>query len=166
MIQMSKMTDKENTKQKIKAIYPHIVVGGDIDKPCYSIHWYDIEQKTMICGFGSYKLELVRKWLEEEFEVVERDIDNLLNRQQAEIERLKEEVASKSLKCSLLEREKAEDISGFVDDLKLVRAETIKELEAKIHEKLHEAEMHGNFEPVVTREMFDSVVKEMVGEGK
>jgi hypothetical protein len=46
------------------------------------------------------------------------------------------------------------------------KAETIKELEAKIHEKLHEAEMHGNFEPVVTREMFDSVVKEMVGEGK
>jgi DNA polymerase elongation subunit (family B) len=89
---MSKMTDKENTKQKIKAIYPHIVVGGDIDKPCYTIHWYDIEQKTMICGFGSYKLELVRKWLEEEFEVVERDIDNLIARQQAEIETLKEAV--------------------------------------------------------------------------
>jgi polyribonucleotide nucleotidyltransferase len=45
------------------------------------------------------------------------------------------------------------------------RIETIKELEAKIHEKLHEAEMHGNFEPVVTCEMFDSVVKELVGEG-
>lgn len=79
---------KENTKQKIKAIYPHIVVGGDIDKPCYTIHWYDIEQKTMICGFGSYKLELVRKWLEEEFEVVEEDIDNLIKSQEAEIEKL------------------------------------------------------------------------------
>lgn len=39
--------------------------------------------------------------------------------------------------------------------------EAIKELEAKINEKLHEAEMHGNFEPIVTREMFDSVLKEM-----
>lgn len=79
---------KENTKQKIKAIYPHIIVGGDIDKPCYNIHWYDIEQKTMICGFGSYKLELVRKWLEEEFEVVEEDIDNLIKSQEAEIKKL------------------------------------------------------------------------------
>lgn len=87
---MNKMTDKENTKVKIKAIYPHIVVGGDIDKPYYTIHWYDIEQKTMICGFGSYKLELVRKWLEEEFEVVESDIADVINRQQAEIERLSE----------------------------------------------------------------------------
>ena len=43
----------------------------------------------MICGFGSYKLELVRKWLEEEFEVVERDIDNLIKSQETEIERLK-----------------------------------------------------------------------------
>jgi hypothetical protein len=92
---MSKMTDKENTKQKIKAIYPHIVVGGDIDKPCYNIHWYDIEQKTMICGFSSYKLELVRKWLEEEFEVVERDIDNLIKSQETEIERLNNELHSK-----------------------------------------------------------------------
>lgn len=82
------LTDKEIVKEKIKAIYPHIVVGGDIDKPCYSIHWYDIEQKKMICGFASYKLEFVHKWLEEEFEVVERDIDDLLDRQQAEIENL------------------------------------------------------------------------------
>lgn len=86
---------KENAKQKIKAIYPHIVVGGDIDKPCYNIHWYDIEQKTMICGFSSYKLELVRKWLEEEFEVVERDIDNLIKSQETEIERLNNELHSK-----------------------------------------------------------------------
>ena len=80
-----------NTNEKIKAIFPHIVVGGDIDKPCYTIHWYDIEQKTMICGFGSYKLELVRKWLEEEFEIVERDIDNLINSQETEIKELKKE---------------------------------------------------------------------------
>jgi hypothetical protein len=71
----------------------------------------------------------------------------IINRQQAEIERLKEEV-------------KAEYGATF-----LARAEAIKEFEVKIHEKLHQAEMHGNFEPVVTREMFDSVVKEMVGEG-
>lgn len=88
-------------QEKIKAIYPHIVVGGDIDKPCYTIHWYDIEQKTMICGFGSYKLELVRKWLEEEFEVVERDIDNLIKSQETEIEKLRNNCAKFN---SLVER--------------------------------------------------------------
>ena len=84
----TKKTNEENTKQKIKAIYPHIVVTGTIDKPYYAIHWYDIEQKTMICGFGSYKLEFVRKWLEEEFEVVEEDIDNFIKNQEAEIKKL------------------------------------------------------------------------------
>lgn len=78
----------EIIKKKIKAIYPHIVVGGKIDKPYYSIQWYDVEKKTMIDAYGSYKLEFVRKWLQEDFEVVENDIANLINRQQAEIERL------------------------------------------------------------------------------
>lgn len=44
---------------------------------------------------------------------------------------------------------------------KQIRAEVIKELKNRIHEKLHKAEMCGNFEPVVTAEMFDSVVEEM-----
>jgi TolA-binding protein len=60
----------------------------------------------------------------------------------------------------------ADDLEEWLEFCDKQKAETIKELEAKIHEKLHEAEMHGNFEPVVTREMFDSVVKELVGEGK
>lgn len=83
-----KSTDQEIIKEKIKAIYPHIVVGGAIDKPCYSIHWYDIEKKTMYCGFSSYNLEFVRKWLREEFEIVENDIDDLINRQKADIEKI------------------------------------------------------------------------------
>ena len=137
---MSKMTDKENTKQKIKAIYPHIVVGGDIDKPCYNIHWYDIEQKTMICGFGSYKLELVRKWLEEEFEVVERDIDNLIKSQETEIERLREEV-------------KAEYGATF-----LAKTEAIKEFAERLKgiERWTPTDLY----------VINNLVKEMVGEGK
>jgi hypothetical protein len=195
------LTDKEIVKEKIKAMYPHIVVGGDIDKPCYSIHWYDIEQKKMICGFASYKLEFVRKWLEEEFEVVERDIDDLLNRQQAEIERLNYIIARDNQRQTEKEQkdgnciltlydlyDKAVDenkklnaeierLTLIIDEIEygyhhltqeasIIQTEAIKEFEVKIHEKLHQAEMHGNFEPVVTREMFDSVVKEMVGEQK
>ena len=47
-----------------------------------------------------------------------------------------------------------------------IKAEAIKDLEVKIYEKLHEAEMHGNFEPTLTREMLDSIFKEMVGDDK
>jgi hypothetical protein len=74
--------------EKIKAIYPHIVVGGQIEKPCYSIQWYDIEKQTMFDGYASYKLEFVKKWLQENFEEIEFDIGDLINRQKAEIERL------------------------------------------------------------------------------
>lgn len=74
-------------REKIKAIYPHIVVSGK--KPYYNIHWYDVKQQKMICGFSSYKLNFVRKWLQEEFEIVDDDIENIINRLQAENERLK-----------------------------------------------------------------------------
>ena len=90
---------------------------------------------------------------------------DLINRQQETIERLKEELLDSNIEIAELYKCKfsADDVAY---NIIRTRAETIKELEAKIHEKLHEAEMRGNFEPVVTREMFDSVVKEMEGEGR
>lgn len=90
---------KEIVKEKIKAIYPHIVVGGNIDKPCYSIHWYDVEKKTMYCGFSSYNLEFVHKWLQEEFEIVENDINDLINRLEADNERLRESCSHIDICC-------------------------------------------------------------------
>lgn len=87
------MTDNEIIKtsdevscNKIKAIYPHIVVSGDVDKPYYSIQWYDIEKKTMFDGYASYKLALVKKWLQENFEATDDDIGDFINSQQAKIE--------------------------------------------------------------------------------
>lgn len=85
-----KSADNETVKQRIKAIYPHITVSGAVDKPYYNIDWYDIEKQTMYRGWSSYNLELVRKWLEEEFEAVEADIDDLINRQKARIKELEE----------------------------------------------------------------------------
>jgi hypothetical protein len=83
------------------------------------------------------------------------DIYPIINRQQAEIEELR----STHPKCNF---QVYQDI--FNETENKIKSKAIKEFEVKIHEKLHQAEMHGNFEPVVTREMFDSVVKEMVGE--
>ena len=82
----------------------------------------------------------------------------------AEIERLKEKVASKSLKCSLLEREKAEDISGFVGELKLAKAEAIKEFADRLKEHL---KGNGGLYCVTTMNAkIDNLVKEMVGDDK
>lgn len=82
----------KTSKQKVKAIYPHITVSGTIDKPYYNIDWYDIEKQTMYRGFSSYDLSFVHKWLQEEFEVVETDIDEHIKRMQAENKQLQSDV--------------------------------------------------------------------------
>ena len=100
-------------------------------------------------------------------ETMKLDALNLINRQKAEIERLREELASKGLKYSLLEREKAEDISGFIDDLKLARAEAIKEFAERLKkEKYSVCAGHGMSECVVSVYDINNLVKEMVGEQK
>ncbi len=81
-----KLTDSEIGKTKIKAIYPHIKVSVVDDKPYYCICWYGIENKEMNIGFGSFNLEYVCKWLQENFEVVENDFADLINRLQADKE--------------------------------------------------------------------------------
>lgn len=116
------MTDKNNTKtvrvkDKIKAIYPHIVVGGKIDKPCFSIHWYDVKKKEMYIGYSSYNLNYVREWLKENFEIVEPEIDNLLKRQKTEIERLKSMNQAK-LDCIHDLQSENEELTNEVDSLK------------------------------------------------
>ena len=108
-----------------------------------------------------------------------RELQTLVDEQQAEIENLQKELASKGLKYSLLEREKAEDISGFVDDLKLARAEAIKEFEDEVeYEILHKEywKEHkdtsliwlNGYEQCMrdVRVMLKDKVKEMVGEDK
>lgn len=60
---------------KIKAIQPMITVGGKIEKPCYSITYYDTSDKMWHIGFGSFDLANVKKWLKEEFEVVAETAD-------------------------------------------------------------------------------------------
>lgn len=71
------------------------------------------------------------------------------------------------MKYSLLEREKVEDISGFVDDLKLVRAEAIKEFASEIINDLLPKIMVGYDEKALQISLaISNKAKEMVGEGK
>ena len=142
----------ENTEvKKIKAIYPHIVVGGTADKPCYSIDWYNIETKTMHTGYSSYNLKIVQEWLKEYFEVVEGDIENLINRQKEEIDKLEAE------KNILLHT----TVSAYsVDEqVRVAKAEAYKEFAERLKETKFK---HGN-EYIIYAENIDTLLKEMVG---
>ena len=56
---------------KVKAFDPHIIVNARDVEPYYSIQYYDTADKKWHIGYGSYNLSFVRKWLREEFEVVD-----------------------------------------------------------------------------------------------
>jgi hypothetical protein len=138
---------------------------------------------------GKTKVDKVENFIRETNEwhrVAELNANEII-RLQAENDRLNNELHSKveyiHEQLEIIESKKVEieRLTNIIDDgagvchnchlkyaekIEQAKSEAIKEFEVKIHEKLHEAEMHGNFEPVVNREMFDSVVKEMVGEQK
>lgn len=53
--------------EKIKTCFAQIIVNNSEDKPYYSIMYW--KNGEMNIGFSSYKLDYVRRWLNEEFEV-------------------------------------------------------------------------------------------------
>ena len=54
--------------EKIKAFMPQIVVSKNVNKPYFSITYYDTEKKEWINCYGSYFLEYVVKWFYDYFE--------------------------------------------------------------------------------------------------
>lgn len=56
---------------KIKTHFAKIIVSSATEKPYYDILYFDPADRTYHIGFGSYYLEYVRKWLAEEFEIIE-----------------------------------------------------------------------------------------------
>ena len=155
IIEAETLTSGEINKNKIKAIYPHITVSGSIDKPYYNIDWYDIKKQTMYRGFSSYKLPLVYKWLQEEFEVVEADIDDLINRQKAEIERLKRNIELLAICKKDLPEQTA----------KAIKAEAVKEFAERLKEKQQTFIGDEYTYKFIYLIEIDNLVKEMVGEG-
>ena len=57
--------------KKIKTHLAQIIVEGKVEKPYYSILWWDEESKEYNIGYSSYCLDYVRKWLELVFDVVD-----------------------------------------------------------------------------------------------
>ena len=57
--------------KKIKTHFARIIVCGTPEKPYFNILYFDPCDKTYHVGFGSFCLEYVFQWLNEEFEIVE-----------------------------------------------------------------------------------------------
>lgn len=61
----------ENKKNKLVVDDIDVIVrGGIVDKPYYEIRYREVGKDYYCVGFGSYDLNNVLKWKEEEFEVV------------------------------------------------------------------------------------------------
>lgn len=54
---------------KIKTHFARIIVGGQIEKPYYSILWFEPANMEYQIGYSSYCLEYVFRWLKEDFEI-------------------------------------------------------------------------------------------------
>lgn len=62
----------ERLGNKIKASEIMIIVnGGSVDKPCYSIRYYDLSDNEWHIGFSSYELAYVIEWTDKHFKIVE-----------------------------------------------------------------------------------------------
>lgn len=58
-------------REKIKTPFAIIRIGGTKEKPYYGIVYYDPAERCFYDGFGSYNLDFVKEWLEQEFEIVD-----------------------------------------------------------------------------------------------
>jgi uncharacterized FlaG/YvyC family protein len=124
----------------------------------------DEEKIRYLLGCKDTKATVVVIWRKDEAEcekITLGDVTAIINRQQAEIERLEKELASKNLEYSLLEREKAEDVSGFVNDLKLARAEAIKEFAERLKTNLEYDYCSYSQDLII---LINDTEKELVGE--
>lgn len=66
---LEKLAAEKKDDYKIKTPYARIYVSGTSEKPYYGITYFDLKDREMHTGFGSYSLDFVFKWLAEEFDV-------------------------------------------------------------------------------------------------
>ena len=66
-------SEDDNYKKKHKVKSAEIVVRKIDEKPYYEIKYFDLSDNEYHIGYGSYKLEYVFEWLEQCFEIVEKN---------------------------------------------------------------------------------------------
>ena len=67
--------ERRMTMSKIKAIDPKIIVNRDVDRPYYSIEYYDTSDNQWHIGYSSYELKNVIEWLDTDFDVIKADVE-------------------------------------------------------------------------------------------
>ena len=67
----SMMESDSQRHEKIKTPFAKIIVEGKLEKPYFSILYFDPADKDFHIGYSSYYLGYVFNWLNEEFEIVE-----------------------------------------------------------------------------------------------
>lgn len=123
-----------NCKHKIKTCFAKIIVSGTTQKPYYEIMYYDIQNHEYHIGFGSYCLDYVCSWLQEEFDIREElkrevglysDIDNL---KRVIARRVKTRMFDLNINCGELARrmDKHENtILRIANGINIPRADTL-----------------------------------------
>ena len=66
-----KMPVQVEKKERIKTRYAQVIVSESVEKPYFEILWYDEKRNDFNIGYGSYCMEYVFQWLNEEFEFTE-----------------------------------------------------------------------------------------------
>lgn len=60
---------EEVADNKIKTSFAKVIVRTIEEKPYYEILYFDLSDNSFHIGFGSYRLENVFKWFDEEFKI-------------------------------------------------------------------------------------------------
>ena len=110
-------TEDDNYKKKHKVKSAEIVVRKIDEKPYYEIKYFDLSDNEYYIGYGSYKLEYVFEWLEQCFEIVEKNTnaDKIRNMTDEELDKfLSEFSACKVCEHYNKEADRCYADSGFV----------------------------------------------------
>ena len=65
----TKTSQDKVSNDKLKTSFAKIIVEGTSERPFYEILYFDPSNNDFYIGFGSYCLEYVIKWFNEEFEI-------------------------------------------------------------------------------------------------
>lgn len=68
-----RLIDANTPRKMISKTMTHfarIIVSGSVEKPYYSILWFDPADREYHIGYSSYNLGFVSQWLSENFEIV------------------------------------------------------------------------------------------------
>lgn len=96
---ISRKALSEENVDKVRVSSAEIVVHGTKEKPYYEIEYFDLSDNEMHVGFSSYKLDVVFRYLEKYFDIV----NEKANRGQSHNHIIGDLISRKAVLCILTE---------------------------------------------------------------